>query len=215
MEYFLNATDPNGNGEGFGSLDLLGTPGGVANPTGSLIFAAADGFAVLEALDSVADTRLISSPSISAVNGGIASINVGGEEPIPAGDTITSGGNVTDNIERRETGITVEAQPFINESGEIRISLSIDIADLGPARGDLGPSFTTRIVETEVLTRHGQTFLIGGIIIDNTTNTRSQIPRARQPSAARGRVRHAGGHGRAHGAAHRDHVVDRGHTGGR
>ncbi|MEQ9616592.1 MAG: hypothetical protein RLN60_01010 [Phycisphaerales bacterium] len=176
VEYFLNATDSNGSGEGFGDLDLLGTPGGIANPTGSIIFTATDGFAVLEALDSVADTRLLSSPTISAVHGGIASIQVGGEEPIPAGDTISSGGNVTDNIERRDTGVTVEAQPFINESGEIRMQLMVDIADLGPNRGDLGPSFTTRILNTEIQTRHGQTYLIGGIIIDNSSKTKSSIP---------------------------------------
>ena len=132
---------------------------------------------MLEALDAVADTRLLSSPNISAVSGGEAEIQVGGEEPIPAGETVAASGNVTDTIERRDTGITVIAQPVVNESGEIRIGLQIDIADLGPDRGgDLGPSFTTRIIDTEILARHGQTYLIGGIIIDNTTNTKNRIP---------------------------------------
>jgi general secretion pathway protein D len=172
VEYFLNA-DAGGEGE----FDLLGTPGAVPSPTGSIFFTATDGFAVLEALDAVADTRLLSSPNISAVSGGEAEIQVGGEEPIPAGETVAASGNVTDTIERRDTGITVTAQPVVNESGEIRIGLQIDIADLGPDRGgDLGPSFTTRIIDTEILARHGQTYLIGGIIIDNTSNTKNRIP---------------------------------------
>jgi len=127
-------------------------------------------------LDSVSDTRLLSAPVISAVNGSVAIINVGGEEPILSGEEVTSGGNSISNIDRRETGITVTAQPIINEGGNIRIKLIIDIADLGPERLDRGPAFTTRVLETEVLTRHGQTFLLGGIIIDNTTNSNSKIP---------------------------------------
>jgi len=177
VEYFLNAADTNNSGNGFGNLDLLGTPGGIASPTASIFFTATDGFAVIEALDRVTTTKLLSSPTLSAVSGGIASINVGGEEPIPAGEVVSSGGNVTNTIDRRETGITVRAQPFVNESGMIRINMQIDIAGVNPNPDPvLGPSFTTRILETDVLTKHGQTFLLGGIIIDNSGKSQDKIP---------------------------------------
>jgi len=176
VEYFLEALDK----EGFGILELAGTPGLPAVQSGSAFFVGGDGLAVVEALETAGDVRILSQPRVMVADRGTAKFQVGGETPIVTGDvdsqTQTDGTTgIRRDIEYKETGIILEVQPRINESGLVRLTIKQEIVDVG-AQTDLGPEFTKRSIETDVVVPSGQTLLLAGIIRTDRRDSRTKIP---------------------------------------
>jgi len=177
VEYFLDATLDDVGVELLGQAPLTGTPGG------SAFFVGTDGFAVIEALDRTTDVSLISAPNLFVQDKGEGRIQVGGETPVLSSALETdqvSGGesNVRNEIEYRDTGVTLTVQPRVNEGGSVTLRITQEIRDaVENSSSTIGsPEFTTRIIETTVTVPHGQTLLLGGIIVNDSTQTVDRIP---------------------------------------
>jgi general secretion pathway protein D len=174
VEYFLRALDM----DGLGILELAGGASDLVSgglPTGSAVFTAADGFAVIQALQRESNVNILSQPNLTARDGAKAIIQVGGETPVPEGDVDTETGGLRRDITYRSIGITLTITPTINESGDVTMEIKQDIADV-LAQSELGPEFTTRQLETTVTVPHGMTLLLGGIIQTETTDNERKIP---------------------------------------
>ncbi|MCA9292646.1 MAG: hypothetical protein KDA20_02395 [Phycisphaerales bacterium] len=176
VEYFLQAADV----PGLGSLELTGAPGLPAASTGSVFFVGADGLALIQALESEGDVTILTQPYFTALDGFEAKQQVGGETPYVKADqdsTAQSGGNtaIRREIDYRETGVILTIQPQINELGFVRMTVDLEITDVG-AQSDLGPEFTTRSLKTEVVVPHGRTLVLGGIIDSESRKTISKVP---------------------------------------
>lgn len=173
VEYFLRGLDK----EGLGILELAGGASDLVSgvPTGSAIFTAADGFAVIQALERQTDVNILSQPNLTAQDGKAAEIQVGGETPIPEGDIDTETGGLRRDITYKDIGIILKITPTINESGDVTMEIDQNIADV-LAQSELGPEFTTRRIVTTVTVPHGQTLLMGGIIQTETTDNERRIP---------------------------------------
>lgn len=176
VENFLEGFDI----EGFGSLELTANPGLPSASTGSVFFVGADGLSLIQALDTEGDVDILSQPYITAIEGTLARNQVGGRVPVVRADqgSNTQTGGDTDirrNIEYEKTGVILEVTPQITESGDVRIKLKLEITDVG-AEGELGPEFTTRIVDTAVVVPHGKTIVLGGIIQTDKRKTVRKTP---------------------------------------
>jgi general secretion pathway protein D len=177
VEYFLEATLDNVGVELLGTAPLVGQAGG------SAFFVGTDGFAVIEALDRTTDVALISAPSLFVQDKGEAKIQVGGETPILTSaretDQVDSGDSTVRNeIEYRDTGVTLTVQPRVNEGGSVTLQITQEIRDaIENSSSTIGsPEFTTRVIETTVTVPHGQTLLLGGIITEDRTKSVDRIP---------------------------------------
>lgn len=173
VEYFLRALEEDG-------LGILELAGGVSdlitgNPTGSAFFAGADGFVIIQALERVSDVTIVQQPRIVARDGSTATLLVGGQTPISDGSLATDTGAIQSATSYRDTGITLEITPDVNESGDVTLEIIQEINNV-LGQTDLGPEFVTRKIQTSVTVPHGGTLLLGGIIDSSTTKTARKIP---------------------------------------
>ena len=114
-----------------------------------------------------------------AIDGKPASFVAGGEFPFPTLQGCTGLGAVT--IQFREFGVRLNFLPNITPRGTIRLQVAPEVSSLDYAhavtfQGFTIPALTTRRVNTEVELESGQSFAIGGLLDNGTTENLSKIP---------------------------------------
>jgi general secretion pathway protein D len=133
--------------------------------------------AVLNALADKSLVKVISSPSLMVLDNYTASIAVGNQQPIQVGETITVGGNVSNNIQYKDTGVSLTVTPSVNAGNMVTMQLSQAVTDVGPVDAATGQrSFLQRQFASKVAVRSGETLVLGGLIRDNTTNGKNGVP---------------------------------------
>ena len=133
--------------------------------------------AVLNALAEKSLVKVISSPSLMVLNNHTASIVVGNQQPIRVGETITTGGNITTNIQYKDTGISLSVTPSVNSGNMVTMQLNQSVNDVGAVDVATGQrSFLQRQIGSKVAVRSGETLVLGGLIKDNSTSGKSGLP---------------------------------------
>ena len=139
--------------------------------------------AMINALMTDARVKLISSPSVLAADNRPARIQVGSEEPIPTG-TINAANTSTaisssTTIQYRNTGRILTILPQVNSKGLVNLQIKAEVS----ARGDdvlVGqdrfPAFNTQDAETTAVVHDGETLVIGGLIGERKSKSRTGIP---------------------------------------
>ena len=133
--------------------------------------------AVLNALAEKSLVKVISSPSLMVLDNHTANIAVGNQQPVRVGETTTSGGNVTTNIQYKDTGVTLSVTPSVNAGNMVTMQLNQAVTDVGQVDAATGQrSFLQRQFGSKVAVRSGETLVLGGLIRDNTTAGKSGLP---------------------------------------
>ncbi len=125
----------------------------------------------LDALIQEGKARILSRPRLTCQSGKEAELLVGGEKPTFTTQVASAGGNGT-SIEYKEYGIKLKIKPTVNEDSRIKISLNVDISEVGDAEtigsasAPTGKAYpvTKRTVSTELFLNDEQTLSIGGLI---------------------------------------------------
>ena len=160
------------------------------NP-GNIVGAAADGLTVgagsrnqfsilLQALGTSTKANLLSTPSLTTLDNEPAEIVVGQNVPFRTGSFATSGNTIAPftTIERQDVGITLRVIPRIHEGDSIRLEVAQEVSSLVPGNVSGAADLVTnrRSIQTTVLADNGQTIILGGLITDDRTSARSQVP---------------------------------------
>jgi general secretion pathway protein D len=133
--------------------------------------------AVLNALAEKSLVKVISSPSLMVLDNHTANIAVGNQQPIRVGETVTSGGNITTNIQYKDTGVTLSVTPSVNSGNMVTMQLNQGVTDVGLVDDATGQrSFLQRQFGSKVAVRSGETLVLGGLIRDNTAAGKSGLP---------------------------------------
>lgn len=125
---------------------------------------------------------IVSAPSVLASDNKEAKIDVSREIPVASSEyTYTSSDNplLETSIEYRNTGVILSVTPHINERGLVTMEVSQEVSELGPyvnVGGSEYPSFTQRIVNTNLTVKHAQTIVIGGLIRESKSDDSSGAP---------------------------------------
>ena len=136
--------------------------------------------ATIKALEGRALLQILAEPNVLAINGKAASFLSGGEFPYP---TLQGGGAglgaVT--IQFREFGVRISFLPVITPRGTIRLQVTPEVSSLDFANGlvfngTTVPALATRRVQTEIELEEGQSFAIGGLLDNRSTESLSKIP---------------------------------------
>lgn len=83
------------------------------------------------------------------------------------------------SVPRQDVGTTVTITPHLNDSGEIRLTIAEEISAAGAPdqSGNLGVRSISRTnAKTEVVVRDQQTVVIGGLMRDEISTSRTKIP---------------------------------------
>jgi general secretion pathway protein D len=138
---------------------------------------------ILNALSSVTDVKVLSSPSIVALDNEPALLQVGDEVPISTGTaTILTNSStpIVNQIQLLNTGVILKVLPHVNANGSIQLEIDQEVSGVVNANSNtqqtLTPTISQRRIHSTVAVMSGQTVLLGGLISDNTQNTRSGIP---------------------------------------
>lgn len=134
--------------------------------------------AVINALAGKSLVKVISSPSLMVLDNHIATIAVGNQQPIKVGDTISTGGIITSNIQYKDTGVNLAVTPSVNAGNMVTMQINQSVTDVGPVDADATGqrSFLQRQFSSKVAVRSGETLVLGGLIRDNTSNGKSGLP---------------------------------------
>jgi pilus assembly protein CpaC len=136
--------------------------------------------ATIEALEVKGLLQVLSEPNLVTENGKPASFLAGGEFPFPS--VSASGGGVpVVSIQFREYGVRLTFTPTITPRGTIHLEVApevsaLDFADGLTISGFSVPALTTRKINTQVELGEGQSFAIGGLLDNRTTDTFEKIP---------------------------------------
>jgi len=160
----------------------------VVNPALSVVFSTALGkFQLTSFLDALQEVRLAdlqAEPSIVTLNNRQASIQVGQEIPIRVLDANTANlsGATTPNAQPRATvqmkqvGIILTVTPHITNNRQILLLLHAENSDAQLAASDVGFIFGKQSGDTQLLVGDGETAVIGGLTVTQTTQSKSGIP---------------------------------------
>ncbi|HWE86686.1 MAG TPA: pilus assembly protein N-terminal domain-containing protein [Terracidiphilus sp.] len=137
--------------------------------------------AVLEAMEQKGLVQTLSQPNVLAEDGHQGSILAGGEYPFPVVQGSSGGALPAVTIQFKEYGVRLIFLPRITPQGTIDLQVisevsSLDFSNAVTISGFQVPAIAERRVKTEVELQKGQSFAIGGLLDNRTTETLSKIP---------------------------------------
>ena len=137
--------------------------------------------ATIQALETKGVVEVLAEPNVMAVNGKEASFLAGGEYPYPVAQASGTGGGGAISIMFKEYGIRLNFIPTITPRGTIRLQVApevsaLDFSNAVTISGFEVPAITSRKVKTEIELSDGQSFVIGGLLDNNETETFQKIP---------------------------------------
>ena len=175
----------------------LGRPGDLVNfgnvlqslGTGTNVYVSlAEGLsAIVHALDSTGNFKVISRPMVFTTNNKKAIIASGKEIPVPVStiSNSTSGGIINtglaqqSNIEFKKVALQLEVVPLINSEKEVSLDILQKIDSVSGqtlVSGNLIPNIATRYIRTTVSAQTGSTIVLGGLITDDKEDDRAGLP---------------------------------------
>jgi len=135
--------------------------------------------ATINALTTKNQLQMLAEPNVMATNGKVASFLSGGQFPVPSVQAGANSGAVSVTYE--PYGIQLKFLPQITPRGTIMLSVtpevsSLDFANSVTIAGTTVPAMTVRRIDTVVELEPGQSFVIAGLLDNETTRTLSKIP---------------------------------------
>ncbi len=130
----------------------------------------------IQALEEQGVIRTLAEPNLVSMSGDTASFLAGGEFPIPvAADEDTVG------IEFRQFGVGLSFTPTVLDDGIINLEVKPEVSQIDTTNGvrisgvEI-PALRVRRADTTVELRNGQSFAIAGLLQNESSNSKSQVP---------------------------------------
>lgn len=133
-------------------------------------------FGFIDALKEEKLLKVLSEPSLLAMNGRPATLLSGGEFPVIVPQSLG-----TVSIEWREFGVRMEAVPIILGNGMVRLEImpevtERDFANATTLNGTTIPALTTRRINTQAELGFGQTLMLAGLLSSRQNAETAKIP---------------------------------------
>jgi general secretion pathway protein D len=135
----------------------------------------------LDALSAVTDVNIVSSPTLTVLDGKKAVLQVGDEVPIvtqQATAVITPGAPIVNSVTYRNTGVILSIVPRINDKGRVLLEIEQEVSAVSATNTSTidSPTIQQRRVKTTVTVRDGESLVLAGLMQDKTSLGRTQTP---------------------------------------
>jgi pilus assembly protein CpaC len=133
--------------------------------------------ASIDALEQKGLVRDLAQPNLVTLSGETASFLAGGEYPIPTPGAL---GAIT--VEYKKYGVGLSFTPTVLNNGQINLVIKPNVSQLDPANsvsvanGISVPALTIREASTTMELRDGQSFMLGGLLQNNSQTNQDQLP---------------------------------------
>jgi len=136
---------------------------------------------IIEALNSVTNTRVIQEPRVFTADNEEAVFFAGQEYPIVTGSVEAATGlqNLTTTIEYKNIGVFLNVRPRITEEGAVDLAVSLELSqakgavNVGNTQSEI---FDRKQVTTHAILLDGQTIVVGGLLREFERIKRDRIP---------------------------------------
>jgi general secretion pathway protein D len=132
------------------------------------------------ALESDANTNILSTPNLLTLDNEEAKIVVGQNVPFITGQYAVTGSATTptpfQTIERKDVGLTLRVKPQITEGGTVRMTIYEEVSRIQDTTNAAGIITSKRSLESTVAVDDGQIIVLGGLIEDSFTDGSSRVP---------------------------------------
>jgi general secretion pathway protein D len=158
-------------GGGFGSVF----------PGFSYALAAANAQLTLNALNTITKVNVISSPSLTVLDKHTATLQIGDQVPVvtqSAVGVVAGNAPIVNTVSYRDTGVILSITPRIHESGRVFLKIEQEVSSVASTTTSSidSPTIKQRRVKTTVQVNDGEALALGGLIQDQISDSRNQIP---------------------------------------
>ena len=166
--------------KGLGALNL--TSGGSIRLMSPLT-SGRDYRVIIEALRSFGDTKILSEPRITALNGQEAKILVGSKEPYVT-QTVSQAGTGTaitaEQVTFIDVGVKLFVTPTIAQDGYVQLKIRPEVSSktgtlTTPSKNEI-PIVETSEAETSLVIKDGAALILGGLIKEEKLKDHQRIP---------------------------------------
>lgn len=134
---------------------------------------------ILQALQSVTNTNLLSTPSIMTLDNQEAEIIVGQNVPFRTGSTASNNNtNPFTTIDRKDVGITLKVKPHIHDGQSIRLEVETTTESVSQTAvaGSADLITNKRSIKTMIIADNMETIVLGGLMRDDVLEVESKVP---------------------------------------
>lgn len=133
------------------------------------------------AMESRGKANVLSTPNLMTLDNEEASIMVGQTLPVVTGRYTTAAdgaSNPFQTISREDVGLTLRIRPQISEGNTVKMRLYQEVSSIDEVATDQHGGLVTRkrALETDVLVDDGQIIVLGGLLEENISQSRSSVP---------------------------------------
>ncbi len=167
---------PNVNGTPLSPVVAAGVLSG-ASPFGFLVSQLGGSLQMqINALEQRGLARSLAEPNLVALSGDTASFLAGGQFPVPEANGL---GTVT--FAYQPYGVGLSFTPTVLRGGLINLVIKPEVSEIDPTHtvtvaGTSVPGLITRKASTTLELRDGQSFMLGGLLQNQTTTAQDQLP---------------------------------------
>jgi general secretion pathway protein D len=136
---------------------------------------------LVQALQTDAATKILSTPSVVTLDNEEASLSVGEEVPFQTGSyTNNITGSLNSNpfttINREEVGVILKVKPQISKGDAVRLEIEQESSKVNEG-GIVGLQTTSKAtMQTNVMVQDGELLVLGGLIEDSGADTSAKVP---------------------------------------
>ena len=156
------------------TVGLLSEPVTIAGVTVSNVAA------IVNAIKTDDDFRILSTPQIMTTDNEEARITVGENRPYQTRSTTDTSGGTFESFEYRDVGKILKITPYITEGRLVRLKISLEVTNVDEtstaSTSSTLPVTQKRTIDTTVIVKDNQTVAIGGLIDDSMTDNESKVP---------------------------------------
>ena len=183
VQFFLKSRDL-GLGDDKGSAVLSRTGSAILSRVlpgfNFLLGTEAEPRLILDALRTVSDVKVLSTPSVVVLDNQVATLQVGDQVPVATASATVltgTGAPVVNTIDYRNTGVILRVVPRINSNGNVLLDVEQEISNVAAgSAGSLTPTVSQRRVKSSIAVASGQTVLLAGLISERSETSRSGLP---------------------------------------
>lgn len=137
--------------------------------------------AVVNALSTITDVNVVSSPTLMVLENKRALLQVGDEVPIATQSAVsvtTAGAPIVNSVSFRNTGVILGITPRVSDNGRVVLDIEQEVSDVVRTTTSTidSPTIQQRRIKTTVNVQDGQSIILAGLIQDRSDRTRGQVP---------------------------------------
>jgi len=127
------------------------------------------------------DAEILASPKIRVKNGGKAKVHIGSREPVVTVTTSgTNGDQRSDSVAYVDVGVKLDIEPNVQLDNTIVTKLGLEVSNVSgrttTTSGTAVLTISTTNTNTELILKDGEQTIIGGLLRDDISKSKTGIP---------------------------------------